>query len=340
MAPRPRISIYSTLRRLRVGAFKAAILLLLLVLPNAQAFGWGCAGHQTVALVALSQLNASASAKVHELLQGQPLPAIHRFCGATSLDVFADVATWADDERDVRKQTGNWHFLDIPLGASRGDLATFCDPVTGCVTRVLNTQLDVLRSGKGSRQDQANALMFVVHFFGDLHQPLHDTTNNDRGANCIPVTFFGQKPKLTDVAGEGYTPNLHGVWDTEFPMRIGKIGDKSRDDDVKRFAAQLTSEFSAEIKTWQRAPVDLDQWAWDSHELAVTIAYGELPTFVPVEKPQSIQTCADDNNVGNRMKALNEDLEEPYLGSVTPVIKQQLAKAGTRLAMVLNQLWP
>jgi len=340
MANRPMTSIHSRVGWLRIGASKAAIFLFLLVLPNVRAFAWGCAGHQTVALVALSQLNPRASAKVHELLQGQPLPAIHRFCGATTLDVFADVATWADDERGIRKETAGWHFLDIPLGASRDSLATFCDPAVGCVTQAINTKLGVLRSGKGTHQDQANALMFVVHFLGDLHQPLHDTTNNDRGANCIPVAFFGQEPKLTDASGEGYTPNLHGVWDTDLPMRIGNIRDASRDNDVTQFAAQLSSEFATDIKTWQREPVDLDQWAWDSHQLAVSAAYGKLPTPVPVEKPQVVNTCSDDNNVGKRMKQLNEDLGAQYLALVTPAIKRQLAKAGTRLAMILNQLWP
>lgn len=324
----------------RADAPRAAMLLLFMVFPALPAFGWGCAGHQTVALVALSQLNPRALAKVHELLQGQPLPAIHRFCGATTLDVFADVATWADDERGIRKETAGWHFIDIPLGASRNSLATFCDPAVGCVTKAIGSQLDALGSGKGTHQDQANALMFLVHFLGDIHQPLHDATNNDRGANCIPVAFFGQAPKLTDPSGEGYTPNLHGIWDTELPMRIGNIREASRDNDVKEFAGQLAHEFAADIKSWQHEPVDLDQWAWDSHQLAVNAAYGKLPTPVQVEKPRDVATCSDDNRVGERMKALNEDIAAQYLESVTPMIKQQLAKAGTRLAMLLNQLWP
>jgi len=134
----------------------SVLVLLFLAVSALPAFGWGCAGHQTVALVALNQLNTNANAKVHQLLQGQPLPSINRFCGATTLDVFADVATWADDEREIRKDTAGWHFRDIPLGASRESLATFCDPATGCVTQAIHTQLDVLRSGKGTSQEQAN----------------------------------------------------------------------------------------------------------------------------------------------------------------------------------------
>lgn len=123
-------------------------------------------------------------------------------------------------------------------------------------------------------------------------------------------------------------------------MRIGNIRDASRDDDVTQFAIRLSSEFATDIKTWRREPVDLDQWAWDSHQLAVGVAYLKLPTPVPTEKPQAVKTCSDDNNVGKRMKQLNEDLGAQYLTSVTPVIKQQMARAGTRLAMILNQLWP
>ena len=330
----------ATKQIVRIQTSRSVLVLLFLVVSEFPAFGWGCAGHQTVALVALNLLNTNANAKVHQLLQGQPLPAISRFCGATTLDVFADVATWADDEREIRRDTAGWHFLDIPLGASRESLPTFCDPATGCVTQAIHIQLDFLRSGKGTTEEQANSLMFVIHLLGDLHQPLHDATNNDRGANCIPVAFFDQKPKVKNATGEAFTPNLHGVWDTELPMRVGNIQDSSRDADVKTFAVALTAEFDTDIKTWQRAPIDLDQWAWDSHELAVSVAYGKLPAPVPVEKPTAITTCADDKNVGNRMMALDEKLGADYLASVAPVIKQQLAKAGTRLALVLNQIWP
>jgi hypothetical protein len=157
-----------------VRGFGVSILLLCSAAP---AFGWGCSGHQVVALVALKQLTPNARAKVQQLLQGQPSPSIHRFCGITGLDPFADLATWADDERDVRSETAPWHFIDIPLGASRADLASACDTTTGCVTTAIQQQLDVLRTASANVQDQANALMFLVHFVGDLHQPLHTTTN-------------------------------------------------------------------------------------------------------------------------------------------------------------------
>jgi hypothetical protein len=106
------------------------------------------------------------------------------------------------------------------------------------------------------------------------------------------------------------------------------------------FADRLAQEFATQIPTWQSASPDLDAWAWESHQLAVNISYGKLSTTVPVETPQAIDTCKDDNNVSNRMKALHERIGQQYVNEAGPVIKEQLAKAGTRLAVLLNQLWP
>jgi len=264
---------------------------------------------------------------------------LHRFCGATGLDPFADLATWADDERDVRRETGPWHFIDIPLGAARTDVSGACDASTGCVTTAIQQQLDVLRNTTGTLQDQANALMFVVHFVGDIHQPLHATTNNDRGGNCIPVKFFNRKPRLTNASTGSYKPNLHGVWDTEIVERVGKIGG-SHDTDVQAFADHLAVEFASDIPTWQSTPPDFEAWAWESHELAVNISYGKLPRSVSVETPKSVDNCTDDNNVSARMKTLHESVGQHYVTVADPVISEQLARAGTRLAMLLNRLWP
>jgi hypothetical protein len=90
---------------------------------------------------------------------------------------------------------------------------------------------------------------------------------------------------------------------------------------------------------WKQQPVNLDDWAWESHELAVTNAYGELPRAVPLEKPRPIESCTDDN-IGHRMLQLYETIDSRYLHAVSPVVRRQLARAGTRLAVMLNQIWP
>ena len=66
----------------------------------------------------------------------------------------------------------------------------------------LASQLVILRDPTATPQARADALRYIIHFVGDIHQPLHDTTNNDRGGNCVPVAFFGHAPRETNPTSE------------------------------------------------------------------------------------------------------------------------------------------
>src|SRR2546421_663821 len=205
------------------------------------ALPWGCEGHQTIALIALQQLTPNAGAAAARLLQGMPAyPLLHRFCGSSGLVPFADMSTWADDIRGKRKETAPWHYIDIPLGVSRDRMYDYCDAATGCVTRVIRGQMDVLRSATASDAEKAEALMFVIHLVGDLHQPLHAANNNDRGGNCVPVAYLSSQPKQIG-SGENFRPNLHGVWDTELVDQVAK------GRGATEFAGALALEFAADI---------------------------------------------------------------------------------------------
>src|SRR5689334_6967042 len=202
------------------------IVLLVVVVCSFQSFsfGWGCSGHEIVALIAERQLSPNALQQVQSLLQnatlyenGKP----RRFCRDTQLGLMAKYATWADDFRDLDPTTGDWHFWDIPLNAtSAPTLSQFCDH--GCVVKALQDQVAVLKSATASDPQKAKALAFVMHFMGDLHQPLHIISNNDRGGNCIPTAFFGKNPSISSN-GKSASPNLHGLWDTEIPEKLGSI---------------------------------------------------------------------------------------------------------------------
>jgi len=306
----------------------------LLLLCASPAFPWGCEGHRTVALVALEQLTPHARAMASNLLQGEPSDSsLHRYCGHTDLPPFADMSTWADDIREKRKETASWHFIDVPLGATRDHMYDACPVATGCVTSALRGQLDVLRSASSGNAQKSEALMFVIHFVGDMHQPLHASTNNDRGGNCVPVAFFTQESKES-ATGENFRPNLHGVWDTDLVERVAK------EHDATRFAKDLTGEFKTDMNSWKQQPINLDDWAWESHQLAISAVYGDLAEKIKVENPAPVESCADDNHVAQRLFQLHEKIDESYLTAVSPVIRRQLARAGTRLAMLLNQIWP
>lgn len=331
-------------RKFAVSIVVLAVGVLLIGSPSAQA--WGCQGHEAVALIAQMHLNPHALAMVNQILKDGPIdPALNRYCKETGLDPIADAATWADDIRSARPDATNWHFIDIPRGASRNDVEKYCEvladptsptpPVsTGCITKALREQLAILRAPGSTPRKRADALRFVIHFVGDIHQPLHDTTNNDRGGNCVPVEYLGNESQLRNSQTESYSPNLHGVWDTNILVTTenGKT--------VQQFAAELDGAFAAQMPAWRESGADFDQWAWEGHQLAEEVAYGKLPKAIPIETPRGLNDCSGDNNIGQRMFDLHEDLEQPYQDVSAPVVRAQLAKAGTRLAMLLNGIWP
>ncbi len=301
--------------------------------PSARA--WGCEGHQVVALIAEKHLNPHARAMTAQILQAGPIdPDLRRFCGRTELDAFADASTWADDERSVRPDTAGWHFLDIPRGAAKGDISKYCPAATGCVTSAIADQLATLRKPTASAQAQADALRYLIHFVGDLHQPLHITTNDDRGGNCVPVDFFGRPPEESNQQKEDFRPNLHGIWDTDI------IAHFARQRSPQQIAEELDSKFKAQNSLWQSSPVDPNAWAWEGHEIAESVTYGLLPHKISIESPREVNTCADDDHISTRMLKLDEELGDEYEKAAAPVVQEQLTKAGIRLAVVLNELWP
>jgi hypothetical protein len=300
-----------------------------------RAWAWGCEGHQVVALLAEKHLSAHALAKVKQILADSPIdPTLTRFCKEGGVDALSDASTWADDFRTQHPETGPWHYVDIPLGTKLHDIEKFCDPQESCVTRAITDQLAILRSSEPGPQKLADALRFLIHFVGDLHQPLHATTNNDQGGNCVPVEFFGTSPQVRNPQTESYAPNLHGIWDTNI------LGKATSGKTVDQVAADLDQSYRKKIARWQHGSANIDEWGWESYRLAAKKAYGKLPLPIPVESPQPIKSCADDNHVSTRMLKLNERIEKPYQEMAAPVVNQQLTKAGARLALLLNQLWP
>jgi hypothetical protein len=290
-------------------------------------WAWGCKGHQTVALIAEKQLTPQARQSVEKLLSENPVdPQVKRYCGNVTRDLMADASTWADDVRGERKN-GPWHYIDIPRGASRGPLAQFCGS-NGCVTQAIAEQVAILKNKNADPRARAEALRYVIHFVGDLHMPLHATTNNDEGGNCVPVRYFRRWPQEHH---DSFTPNLHGLWDTAILERDMEGAEPSE------YVEFLSAIFAAEIPKWQAEGIHVDDWAWESHDFAETIVYGALVPKVPVETPVEVHSCADANHIGERMLHLNIFAGENYQQAAAPIVEQRLAQAGTRLALILNE---
>jgi hypothetical protein len=268
------------------------------------------------------------------LADGPIYPSLSRYCKEGGIDAMSDASTWPDDIRSRRPETAPWHYVDIPLGTTLRDIEKYCDPKESCVTRAIADQLAILRTANAAPQKKADALRFLIHFVGDIHQPLHAVSNNDLGGNCVPVAFFDEQPQLRNPQTENYSPNLHSVWDVNILERAttGKT--------VDQVAADLDQSFRKQIAQWQKVPANVDGWAWESHLLSRNEAYRKLPTPIGADAPMPITTCADDNHISARMLQLNERLTEPYQNMAAPIVRERLAQAAARLALLLNQLWP
>jgi S1/P1 Nuclease len=288
-----------------------------------------------VGLIAERHLRPHALAMVKQILRDGPIdPSLSRYCKEGPADPIADASTWADDIRTLRPETAPWHYIDIPLGTSSRQIAQFCPLPESCVTQAITDQLTALRSPGLDAQKKAEALRFLIHFVGDVHQPLHSTTNNDQGGNCVPVVFFDTPPQMRNPATESYAPNLHGVWDVNILAKM------TMEKAPEQVASDLDQSFRSRIVRWKTGSADVNEWAWESYQLGEKKVYGKLPVRIPIERPQVVKSCVDDNHVSARMLKLNERLEQPYQDVAARVVQEQITKAGARLALVLNQLWP
>ncbi len=313
----------------RVLFLAGALALLILTAPPANA--WGCKGHQTVALIAEKHLTPEARQLVQQILGDNPMdPKLRRWCGNATTDLMVDASTWPDDVRNERRN-GPWHYVDIPRGKPKGELDGYCGP-EGCVTRAIEEQRAILKDKSADSLKRAEAIRYLVHFVGDLHQPLHAITNADNGGNCVPVKYFRHDPLLNPLhpEREDYSPNLHQVWDTEIVERDMEISNPLR------YADELDEKFRAESAAWEAAGIHVDIWAWESHERAETAVYNAFPEKIGIQPDMKLKSCAENNHMGKRMFEKHLAVGQTYQSNAAKVAETALAEAGVRLAMILN----
>jgi hypothetical protein len=310
----------------RLGVHLCFLYALILLFWPSVTLAWGCKGHQTVAMIAERYLTPEAKQLVEKLLTQNPVdPKLNRYCGGASRDAMADASTWADDVRGERKN-GPWHYIDIPRGAVRGPLEKYCGQ-QGCVTLAISEQLAILKDAKAEAGKRAEALRYVIHFVGDLHQPLHTITNADEGGNCVPVKYFRRSPHERN---HSFSPNLHSLWDTAIPERDAEGADPGE------YADTLEALFATEIEGWQKAGIHVDEWAWEGFSFAESTVYGSLAPRIGIEPNVPVHSCSDDNNIGERLLHQNITAGEAYQAKAAPVAEKRIAEGGVRLAMILN----
>lgn len=209
-------------------------------------FGWGEEGHRLIVRIAESLLTPTVAAQIQATLNpGESLE---------------DLASWADEIRQSRPNTASWHFVDIPLNSTGLDMNRDCAQGNCVIGKIEDFRIQ-WQNPSLSQASRREALLFLVHFVGDLHQPLHCENNNDRGGNDVPVEFLSSHT------------NLHALWDS------GLLGTMPGEDQL---FATLTQAFTPDqVTAWSSGTVE--QWAGESFAAAQATAYGLLPTVAKGE---------------------------------------------------------
>ena len=304
---------------------------LLIAAGPSKTFAWNCDGHRAVVFVAERLLSAKTLAAAKAVLTASPPdPGLRRSFTALSSDVLADAATWADDYRDTDPGTASWHFINFPrsIGADTAAYKKYC-PNGQCIVDAIVAQFQTLTTAADPKR-RANALRFLLHLVGDIHQPLHAITNGDRGGNCLPVTYFTEAPQEDDR--HGFSPNLHRVWDGDSIRRLMSSRGLA---DARALAGHIAqSQLPPTVAAAAPTAAGVNEWARASNGLARDVAYGRLPVRTPVEPGTAItlSSCDDNNHVARRMAALHERIEASVEQAGVPVIVSQLRLAGVRLA--------
>lgn len=225
-------------------------------------------GHITIAYVASNFVQPQTAHYFQTLLRND------------TSDYLANVATWADSIRYTKwgHYTGVYHFIDAkdsPPTSCTVDLDRDCK-AEGCVVTAIQNYTSQILDPDMPAWLRAQAAKFVVHFVGDIHQPLHDE-DVARGGNGIHVLWNGNEL------------NLHHVWDSSIAERwVGGVRRKPYNE-ARKWATELTGkitdgEFKAESTKWLDG-VDFEDpigtaLGWAREGNAYVCSHGKTPNVL------------------------------------------------------------
>ncbi|KAJ6562481.1 putative nuclease PA3 [Mycena capillaripes] len=265
---------------------------------------WGVLGHATVAYVAQNYVTPQTASWAKGLLND------------TSANYLASIASFADQFRATA--AGAWsaplHFIDAednPPTTCNVNFTRDCGS-TGCVVSAIANYTQRAGDGRLTVANTAEALKFLVHFVGDVTQPLHDEALA-LGGNNIPVTFMG------------FSDNIHSDWDTFMPQElIGAATLPNAQTWANTLIAEInTGAFKSQAASWIKGDTVSDalgtatRWASDANALVCTVV---MPH-------------------GAAALTAMPDLFPTYYNTVIPTIELQIAKGGYRLGNWLNMVF-
>lgn len=248
---------------------KVLLAALALLLGSPQAFAWGGEGHRIIGTIATSFMDEAVLKEVRELLGEMTI---------------ADACVWADEIRSDPRY--DWvkplHYINVPRSAERINLDRDGENGQQVVSAIVKYR-DVLKDRSRPREERVEALKLVMHFVGDVHQPLHVSYKDDLGGNKLSLNAFGRKS------------NLHRAWDTDLIQRRLK--------GTKGGWATMSADLRQSIKPEQQRQwsASLDPIVWANESLTITRRiYRDLP-----KPPNDI----DDAYFERWMPTVNERLQ-------------------------------
>lgn len=271
--------------------------LMLMLLPSL-AFGWGETGHRVVCQIAYEELRPDARAELDRLMSLDP-----------AYDSFAESCLFADYPERIRWQD---HFMNMPRSAeaiTTGD----CPMADTCVLPAIRNDIAIVRDKSSSDADRWLAVKLLGHWVGDLHQPMHVSFMDDRGANS----------NVVDAGVEMEYPSLHAVWD--YLIISHNLG-----DDDEQIATDLRDAITNEQRNaWKYdSPIE---WANESFQITIS------PAANYCLQQRGACWYSGDNMLldeGEERRAIV--ISENYLRMHKEIVQLRLQKAAIRLAQVLN----
>lgn len=293
----------------RVFKSRLAIgLVCFILLTPTLSFGWGAGGHMMVAQIAYGRLNKKAQAQVRMLLTIPIEPVV---ITRQSPD-FINASHWADDLRPFREFDflKPLHFIDQPFSVD-GTALPAGVPEPDNIVKALEDNVKILKTSMDTKE-QARALRLIIHFVGDIHQPLHCATRVDYEH---PEGDLGGNQVKLKVSGKSVA--LHSYWDggiNSFPQTganfapppLAQIGPAA----ARAMAANPVTNKALKLDD----PFNFKLWANESFTLAKDVAYRGI-------KNNTQPTAA-------------------YNKNAIKVVQTRVAWGGYRLSALLNSIWP
>lgn len=260
----------------------------LMLMGSISAFGWGQKGHDTTAFIAENHLTPTTKAAIDSLFDGRSI---------------VYWANWLDNASHTPEYaySKTWHYKNVDEGQTPETAPLHQN---GDIVRAIEEQTNVLLNPGASKEEKALALKMVVHFLGDIHQPMHVGHASDVGGNHWYVTFFGKNS------------NIHTVWDSSLPESAHKWGYEEWQHQIDRATPEETEVIlnGGNPATWAAETFDICTSVYTLTPQDTKISYDYIAQWAPTVEQQFLKG-------GLRLADLLNSIFDPAYESKNSLVK-------------------